>query len=47
MPEQQPSFTRGIFAGVVLDSLLFPYPRPLDKRDAAALEKALRAAATA
>ncbi|HEX6627601.1 MAG TPA: acyl-CoA dehydrogenase family protein, partial [Gemmatimonadaceae bacterium] len=34
MPEQQPSFTRGIFAGVVLDSLLFPYPRPLDKRDA-------------
>ena len=34
MPEQQPSFTRGIFAGVVLDSLLFPYPRPLDRRDA-------------
>lgn len=26
------SFTRGIFAGVVLDSLLFPYPRPLDER---------------
>jgi acyl-CoA dehydrogenase family protein 9 len=34
VPEQQPSFTRGIFAGVVLDSLLFPYPRPLDERDA-------------
>jgi acyl-CoA dehydrogenase family protein 9 len=32
--EQQSSFTRGIFAGVVLDSLLFPYPRPLDRRDA-------------
>jgi len=31
---EQPSlsFTRGIFAGVVLDSLLFPYPRPLDER---------------
>jgi acyl-CoA dehydrogenase family protein 9 len=29
--EQQQSFTRGIFAGVVLDSLLFPYPRPLDE----------------
>ena len=28
------SFTRGIFAGVVLDSLLFPYPRPLDERSA-------------
>ena len=33
-PETQSgkSFTRGIFAGVVLDSLLFPYPRPLDER---------------
>jgi len=31
--EQQSSFTRGIFAGVVLDSLLFPYPRPLDERN--------------
>jgi len=30
--DQQSSFTRGIFAGVVLDSLLFPYPRPLDER---------------
>ena len=30
-PTQQ-SFTRGIFAGVVLDSLLFPYPRSLDDR---------------
>ncbi|MFL5574032.1 MAG: acyl-CoA dehydrogenase family protein [Gemmatimonadaceae bacterium] len=34
MAEQQPSFTRGIFAGVVLDSLLFPYPRRLDERNA-------------
>jgi acyl-CoA dehydrogenase family protein 9 len=32
--EQQSSFTRGIFAGVVLDSLLFPYPSPLDERNA-------------
>jgi alkylation response protein AidB-like acyl-CoA dehydrogenase len=32
--EQKSSFTRGIFAGVVLDSLLFPYPRPLDVRNA-------------
>ena len=34
MTEQKSSFTRGIFAGVVLDSLLFPYPRPLDVRNA-------------
>ncbi|HST07285.1 MAG TPA: acyl-CoA dehydrogenase family protein [Gemmatimonadaceae bacterium] len=34
MADQQSSFTRGIFAGVVLDSLLFPYPRPLDERNA-------------
>ncbi|MFL5469053.1 MAG: acyl-CoA dehydrogenase family protein [Gemmatimonadaceae bacterium] len=34
MAEQQSSFTRGIFAGVVLDSLLFPYPRRLDERNA-------------
>jgi acyl-CoA dehydrogenase family protein 9 len=32
--EQKSSFTRGIFAGVVLDSLLFPYPPPLDERNA-------------
>jgi len=32
--EQTLSFTRGIFAGVVLDSLLFPYPRRLDERNA-------------
>jgi alkylation response protein AidB-like acyl-CoA dehydrogenase len=30
--QTQQSFTRGIFAGVVLDSLLFPYPRSLDDR---------------
>jgi alkylation response protein AidB-like acyl-CoA dehydrogenase len=30
---EQRSFTRGIFAGVVLDSLLFPYPRPLAERN--------------
>ncbi|HVE79901.1 MAG TPA: acyl-CoA dehydrogenase family protein, partial [Gemmatimonadaceae bacterium] len=29
----QPSFTRGIFAGAVHDSLLFPYPAPLGERD--------------
>src|SRR5689334_20655017 len=34
MTDQQLSFTRGIFAGVVLDSLLFPYPRPLEERNA-------------
>lgn len=32
-PALKSSFTRGIFAGVVLDSLLFPYPRPLEERD--------------
>jgi acyl-CoA dehydrogenase family protein 9 len=31
--EEKSSFTRGIFAGVVLDSLLFPYPRSLEDRD--------------
>ncbi|HMI54620.1 MAG TPA: hypothetical protein VK494_00390 [Gemmatimonadaceae bacterium] len=34
LSEQKSSFTRGIFAGVVLDSLLFPYPRSLDERNA-------------
>jgi alkylation response protein AidB-like acyl-CoA dehydrogenase len=29
----KPSFTRGIFAGVVHDELLFPFPRSLEKRD--------------
>lgn len=29
-----PSFVRGIFAGALHDSLLFPYPPPLDRRDA-------------
>jgi acyl-CoA dehydrogenase family protein 9 len=28
-----PSFTRGLFAGAIHDSLLFPYPDPLDTRD--------------
>ena len=27
------SFARGLFAGVVHDHLLFPYPKPLDERD--------------
>ena len=31
--ESKPSFTRGVFAGAVHDSLLFPYPPPLDERD--------------
>src|SRR5688500_4475247 len=31
--ESKPSFTRGVFAGAVHDSLLFPYPEPLDRRD--------------
>ena len=31
--DQKSSFTRGIFAGVILDSLPFPYPEPLEKRD--------------
>src|SRR5690242_15892729 len=32
---RMPSFVRGIFAGALHDSLLFPYPSPLDRRDAA------------
>ena len=35
MSDFRPSFTRGIFAGVVHDELLFPFPRSLDKRDPA------------
>ena len=31
--DPKPSFTRGVFAGAVHDSLLFPYPPPLDQRD--------------
>lgn len=31
--DTKPSFTRGIFAGVVHDDLLFPYPEPLDRRN--------------
>lgn len=34
MPDQKPSFTRGIFAGAVHDTMLFPYPETLDVRDA-------------
>jgi acyl-CoA dehydrogenase family protein 9 len=33
MAEQPKSFTRGIYAGAVHDSLLLPYPPPLEKRD--------------
>lgn len=32
--EEPRSFTRGIFSGVVHDGLLFPFPPPLDERDA-------------
>ncbi len=32
LSEVTPSFTRGIFAGVVHDELFFPYPQPLDRR---------------
>jgi acyl-CoA dehydrogenase family protein 9 len=28
-----PSFVRGVFAGALHDSLLFPYPPPLERRD--------------
>jgi acyl-CoA dehydrogenase family protein 9 len=33
MADQRPSFTRGLFTGVIHDSLLFPYPPSLDRRD--------------
>ena len=33
MSEIKPSFTRGIFVGVVHDDLLFPYPPTLDQRN--------------
>ena len=33
MSEFKPSFTRGIFSGVIHDELLFPFPAPLDKRN--------------
>src|SRR5690606_5046523 len=31
--ETTPSFARGLFAGVIHEDLLFPYPEPLDRRD--------------
>ena len=34
MSEDAPSFVRGIFAGAIHDTLLFPFPAPLDARDA-------------
>jgi acyl-CoA dehydrogenase family protein 9 len=34
MADPRPSFTRGMFAGVIHAPLLFPYPDPLDRRDA-------------
>lgn len=34
-PGEKPSFTRGLFAGAVHDSLLFPFPPPLDERNPA------------
>jgi alkylation response protein AidB-like acyl-CoA dehydrogenase len=34
MAEIAPSFARGMFAGEIHDSQLFPYPLPLDRRDA-------------
>ncbi|CAN5838740.1 acyl-CoA dehydrogenase family protein [soil metagenome] len=33
MSDDAPSFVRGIFAGVIHDSLLFPFPAPLSERD--------------
>ncbi|HEU4629372.1 MAG TPA: acyl-CoA dehydrogenase family protein [Gemmatimonadaceae bacterium] len=33
MPDPHPSFTRGLFAGVIHSELLFPYPEPLERRD--------------
>ncbi|HJU66362.1 MAG TPA: acyl-CoA dehydrogenase family protein, partial [Gemmatimonadaceae bacterium] len=33
MAEQLPSFTRGIYTGGIHDSLLFPYPPPLERRN--------------
>jgi acyl-CoA dehydrogenase family protein 9 len=32
--QPKPSFLRGLFAGEIHDSLLFPYPEPLERRDA-------------
>ncbi|HEX6574125.1 MAG TPA: acyl-CoA dehydrogenase family protein [Gemmatimonadaceae bacterium] len=42
MSDFKPSFTRGIFAGVVHDELLFPFPSTLDKRDPAEAETVRR-----
>lgn len=35
MADPKPSFLRGVFAGAIHGSLLFPYPPPLDVRDPA------------
>ena len=41
-----PSFMRGLFTGEIADELLFPYPAPLDERNAeeAAIVRELTAA---
>ena len=33
MADHKPSFTRGLYAGAILDSALFPYPPTLERRD--------------
>jgi alkylation response protein AidB-like acyl-CoA dehydrogenase len=35
MPDSRPSFLRGVFAGTIHESLLFPFPPSLEARDAA------------
>ncbi len=46
MPTDGSSFTRGVFAGEVLDELLFPYPSPLNianPEEAATVDRLVRA----
>ena len=34
MTDHKPSFTRGLYAGAILDAAIFPYPPTLEQRDA-------------
>ena len=42
MSDFKPSFTRGIFSGVVHDELVFPYPAGLDRKNPDEAELVLR-----
>ena len=41
MSDMKPSFTRGLYAGAILDAAIFPYPPTLEQRDPAMAKLAM------